>query len=302
MQTVIRNAYAKINAYLEVTGRREDGYHTILSHMQAVTLHDVLTMTWQADTAAPFSIRLTASDASLACDGTNLVCRAANALIRAAEQRGTNTSGILTAHLQKNIPMAAGLAGGSADAAACLHGLNELLGSPFTVQQLSDIGATLGADIPFCVQSTACGAMTARGIGELLTPASALPSNIYLVIACYGEGVSTPWAYRRLDELGVPDEQETERQYAAYLSALKTGNLVTLASHTHNCFEQVVMPEREAVPMLMDEMVRQGAIFARMSGSGPSVVGFFDELTAAEDCRSALSQRGICAHVCRPLA
>jgi 4-diphosphocytidyl-2-C-methyl-D-erythritol kinase len=213
-----------------------------------------------------------------------------------------DTNGLLTVHLQKNIPMAAGLAGGSADAAACLHGLNELLGKPFTTQNLCDIGARLGADIPFCVRSTTCSAMTARGIGELLTPAFALSSNIYLVIACHGEGVSTPWAYRRLDELGTPDEQETERQYADYLSALKTGDLAALARHTHNCFERVVMPEREAVPMLMAEMTRQGAVFARMSGSGPSVVGFFDEQATAEQCGRALRQKGICAHVCRPLA
>ncbi len=301
MPTLKLNAYAKINAYLEVTGRREDGYHTILSHMQAVTLHDVLALTYERAADEPFSVTLTTSDPSLTCDGTNLVCRAADAFVETARSRGVCIKGNLTVQLQKNIPVAAGLAGGSADAAATLRGMNELLGKPLTTQELCDIGARLGADIPFCIRAVQCSAMTARGIGELLCPAPTLPSKAYLVIACHGEGVSTPWAYRRLDELGVPDEQETERQYTAYLSALETGDLAALAACTHNCFERVVMSERVAVPMLMSEMVRHGAVVARMSGSGPSVVGFFDEQAAAEQCNRALSQKGIRAHVCRPL-
>lgn len=301
MQQICKRAYAKINAYLEVTGRREDGYHTILSHMQAVTLHDVLTLTWNEHSDEPLSLELTVSDPSVPCDESNLICRAVRAFARAATQRGLILGGVLDVHLEKNIPMAAGLAGGSADAAAALRGVNELLGEPFTTQELCEIAVTLGADIPFCVRSKECGAMTARGIGDVLTAAPPIPADVWLVIACHGEGVSTPWAYRKLDELGIPDERVTECRYADYLAILGKGDLDALAAQTHNCFEQVVMPEREAVGVLMRQMTEQGAVFARMSGSGPSVVGFFTDDMAACECARALSERGIRAYACRPL-
>ena len=301
MQTIRKHAYAKINAYLEVTGRREDGYHTILSHMQAVTLHDTLTISWNGQEASPLTLRLTVSDPSVPCDESNLVCRAVRAYAEMAQARGLTLGGTLDLHLEKHIPMAAGLAGGSADAAAALRGVNELLGAPFGTQELCDIAVRLGADIPFCVRSTERSAMTARGIGEVLTDAPSIPTDAWLVIACHGEGVSTPWAYRRLDEIGLPDTEVTERQYAAYLAALQQGDITALAAHAHNCFEQVVMPEREAVGMLMQRMAEQGAVFTRMSGSGPSVVGFFADESSALACELALGERGIRAYACQIL-
>lgn len=295
-------AYAKINPYLAVTGRSEDGYHTILSHMQAVSLCDELSIAWTAAADAPFSIRMTCSDASLACDDTNLVCRAAKALAIAAEQKGCAVGGELSVHLQKNIPMAAGLAGGSADAAATLRAFNALLGHPLDTDEMCEIAVRLGADIPFCVRCTEHGAMTARGIGEVLTYAPTLPSSAHLVIACHGEGVSTPWAYRKLDELGTPDADTTERAYADFLAALEHGDLAAPAVHSHNCFERAVLPEREAVGMLMETMTACGAVFARMSGSGPSVVGYFDGECAAQHCARQLTQRGIRAYCCQPIS
>ena len=295
-------AYAKINPYLAVTGRREDGYHTILSHMQAVSLCDELSLAWTAAADAPFSVRLTCSDAALACDDSNLVCRAAKALAIAAEQKGCAVGGELTVHLQKNIPMAAGLAGGSADAAATLRAFNALLGHPLDTDELCEIAVLLGADIPFCIRCIEHGAMTARGIGEVLTSAPTLPSSAHLVIACHGEGVSTPWAYRKLDELGMPDADTTERTCADFLAALERGDLAALASHSHNCFERVVLPEREAVGMLMNAMTTYGAVFARMSGSGPSVVGYFDSECAAKDCARQLAQQGVRAYCCQPMS
>ena len=301
MQNIRLNAYAKINAYLAVTGRREDGYHTILSHMQAVTLYDELSLAYEPASGEPFTVCLTTSDPRLSCDGTNLVSRAATALAHAALKRGVEVSGKLIAHVQKNIPMAAGLAGGSADAAATLRGMNGLLGHPFTTEELCRIGTTLGADIPFCVRSEQSCAMTARGIGDILTDAPGLPADVWLVIACHGEGVSTPWAYRALDEHGLADEREAGRRYAEYLAALEQGDIDALAACAYNCFEGVVIPERGAVSMLMREMIGQGARFARMSGSGPSVVGFFEREAQAEACRQALCDSGVQAHVCRPL-
>ena len=288
-------AYAKINPYLAVTARREDGYHTILSHMQAVTLCDTLDLTWQEEVGGP-QVILTCDDARLPCDDTNLVVRAAKALLATTKARGC-----LTVSLQKRIPMAAGLAGGSADAAATLRGLNTLLGNPLTVEQLCEIASRLGADIPFCVRCTGAPAMTADGIGEILTPARSLPAHTYLVIACEGEGVSTPWAYRRLDEIGLAPKAEAERAYDAFSKALDTGDLARVAETGYNAFEEAVLPERPVAKALLEEMSAQGAILARMSGSGPSIVGYFDNEHAAASCVATLAGKGIVAHLCRPL-
>jgi 4-diphosphocytidyl-2-C-methyl-D-erythritol kinase len=292
----IERAYAKINPYLSVTGRREDGYHTILSHMQAVTLCDTLDMTWEQDEAGEVIVRLTCDDPRLPCDDTNLVVRAAKALLFSV-----GASGSLTVNLQKCIPMAAGLAGGSADAAATLRGLNTLLGTPLTIEELCQIGAKLGADIPFCLRCTEMPAMTARGIGEILTPALPLPGHAYLVIACEGEGVSTPWAYRRLDEVGLATCEEAERAYAAFGEALAAGELTGIGHEAYNCFEDVVLPERPVAVSLLAEMAAGGAVFALMSGSGPSVVGYFEDENTAASCVAQLAKKGVVAHLCRPL-
>ena len=288
-------AFAKINPYLSVTGRREDGYHTILSHMQAVTLCDVLDMTWAPDEKGT-QVTMTANDPRLPCDDTNLVIRAAKAFLAAVGTRGT-----LTVDLQKRIPMAAGLAGGSADAAATLRGLNALLGHPLSMDQLCTIGAGLGADIPFCVMCTDLPAMKAEGIGEVLTPAHCLPAHTHLVIACEGDGVSTPWAYRRLDEIGLTSCEEAETAYASYEVALVNGELPCIGEAAYNCFEKAVLPERPAARALLAEMAASGAAFARMSGSGPSVVGYFEDEDTALSCVEKLAEKGIVAHLCRPL-
>ena len=293
-------AYAKINAYLDVTGRREDGYHTIVSHMQAVTLCDRLTLVWHPLDGA-LSVVLSCNEPSLSVGEDNLVCRAARALATRAAECGVAVGGELCIQLEKNIPMAAGLAGGSADAAATLRGFNELLGSPFSTDELCEIAVRLGADVPFCVRCVEQPAMTARGIGEMLTPAMPLPKGTHLVIACHGEGVSTPWAYRRLDEMGLTDAQACERAYAAFLTALASENVGAIAAASRNDFTRVVAPEREAVAKLILSMEECGAAFARMSGSGPSVVGYFEDGERARACAKQLLDAGVTAHVCRPL-
>ncbi len=301
MRSICISAYAKINAYLEVTGRLENGYHTILSHMQAVTLSDSLTLTAEPSDA-PFSVSMTSDDPSLACDETNLVCRAARALAEEMERRGEPLRLALSVTLQKRIPMAAGLAGGSADAAATLRGLNELIGHPLSTDELCEIGARLGADIPFCIRSCEAGAMTARGIGEILTAAPTLPPELHLVIACHGEGVSTPWAYRRLDEMPSHDGAAVEKRYEGFLAALENNDLGDLAAYSANCFERVVLPERAEAARLMEAMQESGASLVRMSGSGPSVVGCFVTEKEAPACADALRARGVTAHLCRPYA
>ena len=203
-QTIQMKAHAKINTFLEVTGRREDGYHTLISHMQAVTLFDTLNLTWSERLLQHPVIEIACDRTELPCDSSNLIYRATNTLLLALENAGIAVGGRWSFSLEKRIPMAAGLAGGSADAAAALRMVNQLLGAPMTTEQLCEVGATIGADVPFCLRCNE-GAMTARGIGEQLARTPDLPRQAWLVIVCHGEGVSTPWAFRRLDEVGLPD-------------------------------------------------------------------------------------------------
>ncbi len=293
-------AYAKINTFLEVTGRREDGYHTLLSYMQAVTLCDILKVTWTPEARETPEMVLSCDKSGVPCDDTNLICRAASALLLTLKQQGTMVGGCWTFALEKRIPMAAGLAGGSADAAAALRGVNQLLGEPLTIQQLCEIGATIGADVPFCLRCGE-GAMTARGIGEGLERAPTMPGNVRLVISCCGEGVSTPWAFRRLDACGIPDPVQVERKYCAFVDAVYSQRPEAIAAASYNCFERIVMPERPMVAKLKDCMQQKGACFALMSGSGPSVVGYFTDQQAASECAEYLRAQGIVAHLCQPL-
>jgi 4-diphosphocytidyl-2-C-methyl-D-erythritol kinase len=297
------SAYAKINTYLAVTGVRSDGYHTLLSHMQALTLSDTLTIDWQAGEGDGVTVVLTCDRLEVPTDESNLITRAARALFSLLEKEGEHHSGRLCVHLEKRIPMAAGLGGGSADAAATLVGLNDRLGKPLDTAALCRLGATLGADIPFCIQSVAgqANAATARGIGEILTRERGLWPTLHLVVACHGEGVSTPWAYRRLDECGHVDV-EAEAAYGAFLSALADGDLARIAELSYNCFEGVVLSERPAARSLMQVMTQKGAAKVGMSGSGPSVFGIFESETVAQHCLETLTAQGVTAYLCRPLS
>ncbi len=292
----VEAAPAKINTYLAVTGRRADGYHTLLSHMQTVSLSDTLEFSYDSD-KIEFSFSMSCDDARLPTDGNNLICRAAMAFYDCLRKNEGAPTGRVTAKLTKRIPMAAGLGGGSADAAATLRALNFLFGEPFSLDQLCAIGARLGADIPFCLRG---GAMTARGIGEILLPEISLPDHTFLLIACHGDGVSTPAAYSRLDELGCTDA-DAEVSYACFVDSLKTKDLAAIGEASYNCFETAVLPTHEGARMLLATMRENGVVFARMSGSGPSVVGYFANEQCALECADLLAKKGVVAHLCRPI-
>ena len=180
-------ACAKINLFLDITDRRPDGYHSLNSVMQQINLADTLTLTLGGRGNA---ITLTTDHGALECDEHNLIWRAARAFFECLGE-----SRDLTVHLTKRIPMQAGLGGGSADCAAALRGLNSLCGDPFTVEELCTMGASLGADVPFCVLG---GTARAEGIGEVLTPLSPMP-DCAVVVAMGRETMPTPAAFRALD-------------------------------------------------------------------------------------------------------
>lgn len=296
-------APAKINLFLDVTGRRPDGYHTIAGVMQTISLCDTVTLeiTEPVDhaSAGAESITLTCTSPDIPADGRNLAWRAAEAYF-AATSTGCKS---LTIHIEKRIPAAAGMAGGSADAAAVLVGLNHLFGNPLTTEALCEVGLKLGADVPFCIRG---GAQITEGIGEVLTPIAPMPP-CELVVACGGEGVSTPAAYKALDTLYGNFDPVTytprSEELSTLLSALRQGDLTALCKSTFNLFEGVVLPERPVARGIKETLLASGAVTAMMSGSGPSVFGVFlrGDGSAQKAC-DALMAQGIPAWVCEPVA
>ncbi|MBO7169565.1 MAG: 4-(cytidine 5'-diphospho)-2-C-methyl-D-erythritol kinase [Clostridia bacterium] len=296
------NARAKINLFLDITGRRPDGYHTITGVMQSISLCDriAVEITEPADNAArgAETIILTCSNPDIPVDGRNLAWRAAEAFF-AATKKGCKS---LTIHIEKRIPAAAGMAGGSTNAAAVLTGLNHLFGNPLTTEALCEVGVKLAADRPFCIKG---GAQITEGIGEVMTPITPMPP-CELVVACGGEGVSTPAAYKALDTLYGNFDPAAYTPHTKELTTLKTalwqGNLPSLCGSVFNLFESVVLPERPVARQIKETLLEAGAITALMSGSGPSVFGVFPKGDgSAERAREALAALGIPAWVCEPI-
>jgi 4-diphosphocytidyl-2-C-methyl-D-erythritol kinase len=288
----MERANAKINLYLDVVGKRENGYHNIISIMQTVSVCDLVGVDYRPGLHTRIS--LTASgNSAMPTDCRNLAWRAAEQYLMAIRE-----SGEVHVTIEKHIPMAAGLAGGSADAAAVLRGLNHLCGNPFSVQRLCEIGEPLGADVPFCVLG---GTALVTGIGETLEPIVPMP-QCHMVVACMGDGVSTPWAYGKLDEKydsfsGKPKKTVGIKEIEKLLKAKKVSEA---SEFFYNVFEEVVPMEKPWVDRLKNCMIQNDAICAMMSGSGPSVFGMFETAEAAGDAYSALREMGVTAFVCHP--
>lgn len=286
-------ANAKINLYLNVISKRENGYHDLKSIMQTVSLCDLVTVDFHP--ASHTEILLQASGAAqMPLDCRNLAWRAAERYAEATKIRGK-----IRIFIEKHIPMAAGLAGGSADAAAVLRGLNRLCGDRLNTDELCAVGTPLGADIPFCIVG---GTSFVTGIGESLKE---LPSvaPCFLTVACAGEGVSTPWAYGKLDasygNFAVPASDGGHLE--PLLNSLRNASLPETCAHLFNLFEEVVPPVRQNVCRLREIMVGSGAMGALMSGSGPSVFGMFQDRADAETACNACLAEGAAAFVCHPV-
>ena len=275
-------ANAKINLTLDITGRREDGYHLLSMIMQSVSLRDTLTVTLTDSGATT----LTCSDPTVPCDGRNLVCKAANAFFAAIAQPNPG----IAFHLTKVIPSEAGLAGGSADAAAALRALNELFAYPLTESELLAIGLKLGADIPFCLTGGTC---LAEGIGEILTPLSALP-NCSILIVKPAIGSSTVEAYRLADTMPYPHPPAQP-----VIDALSRNDLAAIGAAMGNSFQEILrLPEVDA---LCETLRTSGALGACMTGSGSAVCGIFADEAAAQACRNALLAEYPRTFLCHPV-
>ena len=295
MQTEMKTerANAKINLYLNVVGRRENGYHDIVSIMQTVSLCDLVTVRYHA--GAHFSVHLSASgNDAMPTDCRNLAWRAAELYLGAIGQ-----SGEVSISIEKHIPMAAGLAGGSADAAAVLRALNTLCNHRLSVSELCALGAKLGADIPFCIVG---GGALVEGIGERLTEIASMPT-CPMVVACMGDGVSTPWGYGKLDELhsNFADVTDTSDPRAARIAdVMQNGSVFDAYGDFYNIFEEVVPDVQPHVNRIKRLMTDCGALRAMMSGSGPSVFGVFQTAEDAVNACERLQKMGASAFVCHP--
>ncbi len=266
-------APAKINLHLEVLGLRTDGYHELAMVMQSLDLADRLRLRRRKDDR----LQLSCDRSDLPLDGENLIVRAAEVLRRhaGAPQLGADI------HLEKRIPIGAGLAGGSSDAAAALVGLDALWDLALSTTELQDLAAELGSDVPFCL---AGGSQLCFGRGEVLEPAGldAPPGLGVLLIKHPAASVSTPWAYGRCRDLREDFYLESEADFEQRRQALRQGPLLEALRRgaglppLRNDLQAVVAPEVESVRVGLDQLRRcQGTLAVAMSGSGPSLFALF---------------------------
>lgn len=271
MERIFRKAYAKINIGLDVLRRREDGYHELKMIMQTVDICDDLIF----ERTAEQGIVIRTDREELPVDDGNLIYKAADLLFR--EKKITEGVKIT---LTKRIPIAAGMAGGSSDAAATMRGLNELFKMGYSIQELQKLGVKLGADIPYCLVG---GTMLSEGIGEILTPLPA-PPDCFLVVTKPEINVSTAFVYGNLRA----DTLTYHPDIDGMAEALRAGSIKGITDRLGNVLETVTVKEYPVIEDIKDLLRNMGAENALMSGSGPSVFGIFTERETAETAAKAV--------------
>lgn len=270
-------AMAKINLGLDVLGERPDGYHEVRMVMQTISVYDVLEFYKKEEPG----ISITTNLSFMPVDQRNLVWQAAELLMK---ERGVKEG--LRVVLKKVIPVAAGLAGGSADAAATLVGVNRLFDLGFTEQELLDRGIKIGADVPYCLMR---GTALAEGIGEKLTPLPPMP-DCFVMIAKPGISVSTKTAYQTLDFAAVSRRPDID----GIIRFLEKKDLSAMSACMENVFEPGIIGKYPVIGQIRGVMEKNGAIKALMSGSGPTVFGLFVDEDALLRAEEALRQSGLC--------
>ncbi|MDO4620234.1 MAG: 4-(cytidine 5'-diphospho)-2-C-methyl-D-erythritol kinase [Lachnospiraceae bacterium] len=274
---MLLRATAKINLSLDVLGKRDDGYHEVRMIMQMVGMYDRLTL--QA-VSGKSGIALETNLPYLPTDDNNLVVRAAKLLM---EEKGV-TDGVKI-RLDKFIPVAAGLAGGSSDAAQTMIGVNRMFHLGYSMEELMARGKQIGADVPYCIMG---GTALSEGIGEILTPLPTMP-DCRILLCKPSVSVSTKDVYKSIDE----KENLRHPDVDAQLQALQNGDLRALAAPDamYNVLEEVTGEKYPIISEIEQAMLKEGALNAVMSGSGPTVFGIFDDADAAERCRDHLRAR-----------
>jgi 4-diphosphocytidyl-2-C-methyl-D-erythritol kinase len=266
-------ARAKLNLSLDVLGRREDGYHDLCMVMQTVDLADALTV----EAGAGEGVQVRTDLRYLPDDGRNLAAVAARKFMEETSWQGKS----LAIEIRKNIPVCAGMGGGSADAAAVLWALNQLSGLGLSVERLAQIGERVGSDVPYCVLG---GTALAEGRGERLTPLPPLP-DCHIVVCKPPFPISTPELFGCVDCRKLRCRPDTE----GLLAALEAGDLPGIARRMYNVFEDVLTDRRGGeIAAIKGELISRGALGAVMSGTGPTVFGIFDREAPARDAYDSL--------------
>ena len=260
MNTIQMKAFGKVNLGLDVIRRRGDGYHEVRMIMQTIQLYDKITI----DKARQEGIMLETNLAFLPVNENNIAYKAARMLMEEF-----HIPGGLSIKIEKHIPVAAGMAGGSTDGAAVLYGINRMYRLGLTKTQLMERGVRLGADVPYCIMR---GTVLSEGIGEVLTPVSPLP-DCYILVAKPPISVSTKYVYEHLKL----DSVEYHPDIDGMVEALEAGNLKEIADRMENVLETVTIPEHPEIGQMKEVMRGEGALNAMMSGSGPTVFGIFED-------------------------
>lgn len=292
-------AYAKVNLSLDIVGRREDGYHLVRMVMQSLDIADILTF----EKLDKPEIIVLLDNPSVGSDGdsplgkvpldeNNLIYKAARLLFDRYIWKRNEKAGVQIT-LTKNIPIAAGMAGGSSDAAATFRGINELFELGLMDKELMEMGVTLGADIPYCIMG---GTALSEGIGEELTRLPDIPECVFLVVKPR-ISVSTAEAYGGYDSLVESKTGQKVRiihpDVDGQVDALYAGNLKGVTDKFLNVLEYVTAEKHPIIGDIEKIMLDFGALNAMMSGSGPTVFGVFEDVEKAEEAKKELEQRDI---------
>lgn len=279
MEKMVLKARAKINLGLDVLGQRADGYHEVSMIMQTVGIYDKLLM----EKRRKPGIEIETNAGFLPVNENNLIYKAARLLMEEFQvQEG------IYVYLNKFIPVAAGLAGGSSDAAAAMIGVNRLFDLGLSIRDLIGRGAAIGADVPYCLMR---GTVLAEGIGEKLTRLPAMPKCL-VVLAKPMVNVSTKVVYEKLNTVEAvkhPDIKAVQR-------GIRQGSLKVIAENMGNVLEAVTIPMVPVIAEIKETMRQNGALQAMMSGSGPTVFGLFEREEQAQSCLRALKKEGKAKH------
>ncbi|MDD6551859.1 MAG: 4-(cytidine 5'-diphospho)-2-C-methyl-D-erythritol kinase [Lachnospiraceae bacterium] len=287
MQQIIEKAYAKINLGLHITGKRPDGYHTLSMLMQTVSLYDEVVV-YRTNDSDEISMDMDFGgrhpEEEITCDGDNLCVKAAKLICgKLPESHGYYM------HLVKNIPSAAGMAGGSSDAAAVLRGINRLEGDYFSKDELLRMALKLGADVPYCIDGGLC---LCEGIGEQMTPIEA-DLDAQLLLAKPAEGVSTPEAYRYFDEHPAAEQGSIE----GVIEGIRKNDIFLISENIHNDLEDAAKHFCPSISEIEELMLTEGALLSEVTGSGPTIFGIFDTDEARRTAAEALRTTGLCPDI-----
>ena len=275
MNSITLKSRAKNNLSIDVLGKRQDGYHLVEMIMQTIDLYDLIEINEKDNDQ--ITIKSTSDEIPLDCN--NLVYKAANLI-----KKTFNINKGVEIHIKKNIPVAAGMAGGSSNAAAVLVGLNKLWNLNLSNQQLEKIGLKLGADVPFCING---GAVLASGIGEELTPIKGLTKDVCILVCKPDLFVSTKEVYECIDSKDI-DKRPNNK---FLIECLKNEETRQLAENMFNVLEGVTMDKHPVIQQIKDIMTNNRALGAMMSGSGPTVFGLYENREDAVKCKAILEKQ-----------